>query len=450
MRQAKQANGMANTSAQSVEGGAVPADAALPAGGGRLTDSVVRSLAVPAKGNQITKDRGPGSIRGFGIRVTANNDRAFILNYVVAGLERRFTIGGYPAWTVAAAREEAKRLRREVDRGNDPLGERIAEREASTMNELCDSFLEKHAATKRPSTETEYKSIIERSVRPDLGKRKVAEITYDDIARLHRKLTTTSLRPGKSGGAPYAANRLVAVLSKMFTLAIRWGMRADNPCKGIERNTEEERQRYLRGDELRRLTTALATHPSRQAADAIRLMLLTGARSRSEVLRATWDQFDPDFGYWHKPSSHTKQKRQHHAPLSAPARQLLVEMRARQRRQEGALSPYLFPGRFDEGPMIDVDSSWKSICRAADLRGLRLHDLRHSFASILASAGSSLPVIGALLGHASPATTAKYAHLFDDPLRAAAERVGAVVATAAAADKPAAQIVKLQRRRSAR
>lgn len=169
----------------------------------------------------------------------------------------------------------------------------------------------------------------------------------------------------------------MAVLSKMFSLAIRWGMRTDNPAKGIERNPEDPRQRYLSGDELRRLTAALATHPSGQAADAIRLMLLTGARSRSEVLRATWDQFDDvDPGYWRKPSSHTKQKRQHHVPLSAPARQLLAEMRTRQKREAGTLSPYLFPGRFGDGPMVDVDSSWKSICRAADLRGLRLHDLR--------------------------------------------------------------------------
>jgi integrase len=241
-----------------------------------------------------------------------------------------------------------------------------------------------------------------------------------------------------------AANRTVAVLSKMFTLAIRWGMRTDNPTKGVERNPEQSRHRYMTGDELRRLTAALAAHPSRQAADAIRLLLLTGARTQ-EVLKASWDQFDLETGIWIKPSSHTKQKREHRVPLSAPVRQLLVDMQVRQQKK-GPPARYLFPGRAGDGPMVDLKSSWRAICRAADLHGLRVHDLRHSFASILVSSGLSLPVIGALLGHSTTNTTARYAHLFDDPLRAAAERVGAVVTTAGNADKPAAEIVRLGRR----
>jgi len=432
MREGRKINGMAAAGGKSV------GPAMSDAGAGRLVDSLVRKLPVPAKGNQITYDRGPDAIHGFGIRVTANGARAFILNYVVHARERRLTIGSFPSWTVAAARAEAKWLRREIDRGNDPLGERIAEREAPTVDELCDRFLAEHAVKKR--AEIEYRRIIERTIRPELGALKVAEVAYADIDRMHRKLTTTSLRKNKTGGAPYAANRAVAVTSKMFSLAIRWGMRADNPAKGVERNPEQPRRRYLTGDELRRLTEALATHRSRPAADAVRLLLLTGARSKSELLRATWDQFDADLRNWTKPSSHTKREREHPVPLSAPARQLLAEMRGK------AHGRYLFPGRTGDGPMVDLKSSWRAICRAADLRGLRIHDLRHSFASILASAGLSLPVIGPLLGHSNPSTTQRYAHLFDEPLRAASERVGAVVTTAEAADKPAAEIVRLGRR----
>jgi integrase len=273
-------------------------------------------------------------------------------------------------------------------------------------------------------------------VRPELGARKVADITYADIDRLHRRLSKTSLR--KTGGAPYAANRLVAVLSKIFALAVLWGMRPDNPAKGIERNLEEPRQRYLTGDELRRLTAALAAHPSRQAADAIRLLLLTGARTQ-EVLKATWDQLDLEAGIWIKPSSHTKQKKRHCIPLSAPARQLLVDMRARQQKTRSP-SPYPFPGRSGDRPMVDLKGSWTAIRRAADLQNLRVHDLRHSFASILVSSGLSLPVIGALLGQSNPTTTARYSHLFDDPLRAAAERVGAVVTSATG--QPTADVVR--------
>src|SRR5437868_4774114 len=222
MREARKTKGILATNEESAADTAVSDMGAMPASG-RLVDSLARKLPVPTKGNKITYDRGPGAVRGFGIRVTINGARSFILNYVAGGRERRLTIGSYPDWSVAAAREEAKRLKREIDLGRDPLGERIAEREAPTMDELCDRFLEEHAARRR--SETEYRRIVERSVRPELGPRKVAEITYADIDRLHRKLTQTSLRNKKTGGAPYAANRLVAVLSKMFSLAVRWGMR---------------------------------------------------------------------------------------------------------------------------------------------------------------------------------------------------------------------------------
>jgi integrase len=154
----------------------------------------------------------------------------------------------------------------------------------------------------------------------------------------------------------------------------------------------------------------------------VRLLLLTGAR-RGEVLSATWDQFDLTAGIWTKPSSHTKQKKEHRVPLSAPARQLLAEIKAKNWKP----SPYVFPGRAGDGPMNEIKKSWAALCKATDLRGVRLHDLRHTYASVLASAGLSLPVIGALLGHTQPGTTARYAHLFDDPLRAATERAAAIV-----------------------
>lgn len=376
-----------------------------------LTDKLVRGLAIPEKGNRITYDGGPKAVRGFGARVTAAGAKSFILNYVTAGRERRLTIGSYPAWSVAAARDEAKRLRQDIDRGIDPLAERETEREAPTVAELCDRYLAEHAVRKRTTRNDE--SLIRRIIRPELGNRKVASIAFTDVDRLHRKVT-------KEHGA-YQANRLVALLSKMFSLAIRWEMRGDNPAKGVERNPEERRYRYLSGDELRRLTVALAAHSSQSAANAIRLLLLTGAR-RGEVLGATWDQFDLDAGIWTKPSAHTKQKREHRVPLSAPARQLLAEMR------QSVESPFLFPTGSKSGHMQEIKTSWAALCRAAGIKGVRVHDLRHTYVSVLASAGLSLPVIGALLGHTQPGTTARYAHLFDDPLRAATERVAAIVA----------------------
>jgi integrase len=215
----------------------------------------------------------------------------------------------------------------------------------------------------------------------------------------------------------------------MFALAIRWEMREDNPAKGVDRNHEEKRNRYLSGDELRRLTVALAAHPNQNAANAIRLLLLTGAR-KGEVLRATWGQFNLDTGIWTKPSSHTKQKREHRVPLSAPARALLALMKAEaeQRASEKGCepSPYVFPSGHRDGPLVELNS-WPALCRAADLRDVRMHDLRHTYASVLVSAGVGWPMIGALLGHSSTGTTMRYSHLVDDPLRLAAERAAAII-----------------------
>jgi integrase len=221
----------------------------------------------------------------------------------------------------------------------------------------------------------------------------------------------------------------------MFSLTIRWGWRTDNPAKGIERNQEQKRHRYLAGDELGRLTKALAEHEDQQAANIIRLLLLTGAR-RGEVQSATWDQFDLVSGTWVKPGSTTKQKTDHRVPLSAPARQLLAELR--EKAAKDAL--YVFPGRGGEGHRVEINAAWAAICKSANITQARMHDLRHTYASVLASAGLSLPTIGALLGHSQPATTARYAHLFDDPLRAATERVGAIVT-----GKSAAEIVLLKK-----
>ena len=266
---------------------------------------------------------------------------------------------------------------------------------------------------------------------------KVSDINFSDIDALHSKIT--------KAGHPYRANRVIAVASKMFSLAQRWNMRTDNPCKGIERNDEYKRKRYLSADELTQLTKALASHPNKQTADIIRLLLLTGAR-RGEVLSMRWADLDLTTGTWSKPASSTKQREAHEVPLSAPARQLLSEIRDEQARAHPRrpLSEYVFPGGGNAGHVVEVKRAWRQLCKAAGITGLRIHDLRHSFASQLASGGASLPLIGALLGHSNPATTHRYSHLFDDPQRAAVERVGAIIETAGKSAPP--EPVSLPRR----
>ena len=198
----------------------------------------------------------------------------------------------------------------------------------------------------------------------------------------------------------------------MFSLAIKLQMRSDNPCRGVERNQENKRTRYLSADEISRLKVALAAHEDQQAANIVRLLLLTGARL-NEVQSATWEQFDIEDGVWTKPGSTTKQKTEHRVPLSAPARQLLAELHADNHAGLDDAS-YVFPGRVG-GHRKTIRKVWEDLCESTGLNGVRVHDLRHSYASLLASAGLSLPTIGALLGHSQPSTTARYAHLADSP-----------------------------------
>jgi integrase len=380
----------------------------------RLTDAAVKRLPVPTQGNRITYDP---DVKGFGARVTAAGHRAFILTYYTkGGRQRRYTIGAYPDWSTVGAREEARKLKRQIDQGGDPLAEIAAERGAPTVDDLCRRFAEEHIPRKRPSTQDDYLRAIELHIRPVIGRTKVAAITWSDIDAIHRRIT--------KAGHPYQANRVVALLGKMFALAVRWHMRPDNPAKGIERNVEAKRKRYLGEDELRRLTAALdqqkGTEHS-QAADVIRLLLLTGCRL-GEALAARWDDIDLTAGTWTKPASTTKQKADHVAPLSGPARQLLAAL---QRKTNG---PWVFPADSESGHRIAIRKNWLVILKAARIKGLRIHDLRHSFASQLASNGASLPLIGSLLGHSNPVTTARYAHLFNDPQREAVERIGAIIA----------------------
>jgi integrase len=390
----------------------------------RLTDGLVRELVAPTVGNRITYDL---DVKGFGVRITAAGAKAFVVNYRAAGRERRITIGSFGDWTVKAARDHAKSLKRQIDVGEDPMAERHEQRAAKTIDQLCDLFERDHLPSRRASTREDYLSLMRLYIRPRMGKMKVSAVRHSDIATLHRDIARR---------APYRANRLHAVLSTMMGIAIKEGWRTDNPCQGIEKAHEEKRERFLSAAEIARLAEALSAHPEKISANAIKLLLLTGAR-RGEALSMQWGQVDLDSGTWTKPSSHTKQRKVHRVPLSAPALALLVDM-----KEEAAPGcPYVFPSaktsRRGEGaaadtyqPLTEIKRTWASVRETAKLPGVRLHDLRHSFASILVSSGLSLPVIGALLGHSQSSTTHRYAHLMDDPLRAATERAGAIISGA--------------------
>ena len=256
----------------------------------KLDSRHLAKLAAPKSGNKIYYD---SEVAGFGCRVTAGGARSFILNYRTrSGRERRYTIGSASEWSVTAARDEANKLKRAIERGDDPLAAIRADREAPTVEDLCQRFREEHLSKRRATTQKSYGDIIDRSILPKLRHLKVAEVSFADIDGLHRKIT--------KDGAPYHANRVLSVLSKMFNLAIRWQWCTVNPAKGIERNVEVKRDRYLSTEELVRLGEALAKCRDKQAAAIIRALLLTGARS-GEVTAMRWHDLDLETGAWTKP-----------------------------------------------------------------------------------------------------------------------------------------------------
>lgn len=397
----------------------------------RLTDQIVRKALPPLRGQAVIWD---DDQKGFGLRITTSGAKAFVLDYRAHSRQRRITIGSFPDWSVAAAREEAKNLKRAVDLGNDPMAERHEDRAAATVNDLWEKYQREHLAQKSPRSQADERSMWEQIILPHFGTTQVTMITTEDVDNLHRAITEIRKTPVR-------ANRVIEVLRKAFNLAIRWKIIKENPVVGVRRNPEERRNRYLNKKEIAALVTALNGHKELDSANAIKLLMLTGAR-KSEVLGATWEMFDLENGIWTKPSSHTKQRKLHRVPLSGPALHLLKEIK------EQSASVYVFPGA-DGKPLQDVKRTWSSVCKKADLLepapkkdrkgrimkdkngdpvmemvpNVRLHDLRHSFASILVSGGASLPLIGQMLGHTQVSTTQRYAHLYDDPLRKAAEMV---------------------------
>ncbi len=405
--------------------------------------------------SKIVETADPGlvwdtEVKGFGLRVHAGGARSFFLNYRLNGREGRHTIGSYPEWSVAAARERAKELRRAVDNGTDPAGEKRARREAPTVQDLIDRYIEEHLSTR---TTGKQRIDDERKMLAEIGERlgkhtKLAGIHGGDIKDMHRKITDS--------GRPIRANRILAIASKMFSLSLMpkasedrpWRNAVDgNPCKGVKRNQETAKERFYSPAELAAICDALAVYDGSatsgdaykgSAANCIRLIMLTGCRP-AEAILATWDQFDAEPGFWIKPAATTKQRKEHKLPLNPQAIELIE--RLRRRCKPGAR--YVFPGQKPGEPLKQLWHCWRFVQNHAGLgRDARIYDLRHTFASVGAGGGLSLPIIGRLLGHTQARTTQRYAHLADDPVREAAERIGAVIGRAG---KGGAQVLPMRK-----
>ncbi len=343
------------------------------------------------------------ALRGFGVRVAPSGRKVFILSYRANGRKRLLTLGTYGAITLDQARDLAKARLGEVVRGSDPVEQRRKARQGETIHDLCTAYVERHAMRKRSAHDDQRR--IEQRILPAWGNRKADSITRADVAALHTKI-------GQS--ASYEANRVVALLSKMFELARRWGFipeNAANPARGIDKFREHKRDRWLTQEELPRVTAAIASESNLYVRAAIWLYLLTGVR-KTELLKTRWDDIDLVRGELHLPE--TKAGRVYYVPLSSQALALLEMMP----RKEG--NPYLLPSSKVPGQhLVNIEKPWRRVRKAAGVEDVRLHDLRRTVGSWLAQAGNSLPLIGRVLNHSNPSTTAIYARLGDDPARRA-------------------------------
>jgi integrase len=369
-----------------------------------LTETFVKKATLPERSNAVHYD---DEVKGFGLRVTAGGNKSFVLNYHIAGRERRMTIGGHPTWSAAAARDEAKKLRRLIDQGTDPLEERQSRHRAPTVQKLWEEYERRHLPSLSPRGQVDQRAMWRDFILPAFKNDKVADLRSAAIDALHASISQTK---------PVRANRVLEVLRKALNLAIRWGWIERNVADSFSRNREEPRERFLNPDEYQLVLSKLETMPSQKAANAIRLLALTGAR-RGEVLNMEWTDLDLAHGLWTIPAEKNKARKKKRLPLSVAANALLLDMRG-----EVAVGKYVF--QTSEGTaMPDLKRPWDWLRRETGMTELRIHDLRHSFASMLISQGETLEVIGKLLGHAQYQTTLRYAHLADDPLRSAVEKI---------------------------
>jgi integrase len=373
----------------------------------RITKRSVEALKVPLK-DYIAFDT---DLPGFGVRVMPSGKRFFLVQYRRHGRTRRVMLGQFGVVTAEVARREATVMLSSVrGAGGDPAALRDANRQSTTMKELGKRFLEQYVPARcKPTTQAEYRRSVELFLDPHFAKQRVRSVTTADVAEFH----------GALSHIPYQANRTLGVLSKMMSLAETWGLRDKhtNPCGDIERFPERKRERFLSPTELQRLGQALAdaeVNPeSKYAVAAIRLLLLTGCRL-AEIQTLEWRYVDLVQKELRLPDSKTGAKTIHLGDSVV----LLLETLA---RVTG--NPYVIVGQKEKAHLTDLQRPWRRIRKVAGLSDVRIHDLRHTFASGGLLVGEGLPMIGKLLGHTQVQTTARYAHLASDPLKQAATKI---------------------------
>jgi integrase len=401
------------------------------------------------------------ALTGFGVRVRPSGAKSYVVVYRAGNGRkapvRKVTLGSVGKITPDLARDLAQKALGSVAHGKDPAADRVKNREGLTVKELVEKFIDEHVNLKlKPSTTTRYQHLLTYWVIPELGSSKADGLTRLAIAKLH----------GKKKHNPVSANRMLGAISSMYGFAQRRGIVPEgfNPASRIEKYTERRRERFLTTKELARIGDALreaetkgipwvidesqpnAKHIPKQeknrrtifdrhATAALRLLLFSGCRLR-EILHLKWEHFDIERGMLLLPESKTGRRT---VVLNAPALTVLTSL--------PRLGSYVVPGRDPDRPRQDLKNVWRAVSRRAGLSGVRIHDLRHTYASFGAGGGLGLPILGKLLGHSQSATTSRYAHLDSDPLRRASEAIaGRIAAALGESRKSSANVVPLTRK----
>ena len=412
----------------------------------KLTRQLLANLK-PANAEYAVQD----SINSaLSVRVRPSGNRSFQVRYRVKGEGRRgrvcrHTIGNVEDISLTEARRIASEVRSKATLGIDPGSEQIAKRQEVTVAELCDQYLQDGVTTKKPSTIATDRGRIERHIKPLLGRKRVSDVSQVDVERFMRDVaegkTKADVKTGHRGraivtGGKGTASRTVGLLGGIFTFAVRCGLCSNNPVRNVKRFPDQRSERFLSDSEIEELGSILRDFEGRGANAfaimIIRLALLTGLR-KSEIAALRWSEVDLERSYLNLGDSKTGQKT---IPLGAPALALLESVPIVD------WSGFVFPATHGSSHYVGTDKVWKQV-RAElmrrlesgggnPVRSIRFHDLRHSYASVAAASGDSLPVIGKLLGHKDVKTTSRYAHLADDPLRASSTRTSRHIADALA------------------
>jgi integrase len=400
-----------------------------------------------------------GTLPGFGLSVRPSGSKTFIAQYDFGGrrgVTRRVTIGRFPLFTVEQARKQADTILRNAKSGIDHAETKAKRRAELTVAELCDEYLAEGCEHKKALTIATDKGRIERHIKPLLGAMKISDVRSKDIERFKKDVASGKTKVKRENGKGFiatggqgAATRTVRLLGGIFSYAVKCEYITENPRKGVAVYADRKNERFLSLAELQRLGEALheaetvglpwqpknganAKHTPKKVATArevvsahaiaaIRLLMLTGCRA-GEILTLQWSHVDMERGILNLPTSKTGAKK---VLIGSAALKVLADLP----RIKG--NPYVIVGELADKPRSDLKRPWKRITTHAGLADVRLHDLRHSFASVGVASNFGLTLVGKLLGHASTSTTARYAHIADSAERRAANEIENTIAAAA-------------------